>query len=102
MAYTKSISLGHKYNIVDIAFGTDNAADFNLGDYQYKLIGYDEAWRPLPGNNIRYMNLPPGRYQLAVQSRPTRLLDGGGASNSTSGSTRRSTPASSPTSSMCC
>lgn len=63
---------------MDIAFGTDNAVDFNLGDYQYKLIGYDEAWRPLPGNNIRYMNLPPGRYRLAVQSRPTRLLDGGG------------------------
>lgn len=63
---------------MDIAFGTDNAVDFNLGDYQYKLIGYDEAWRPLPGSIIRYMNLPPGHYRLAVQSRPTKLLDGGG------------------------
>lgn len=78
MPYAKSISLGHRYSIVDIAFGTDNAVDFNLGDYQYKLIGYDEAWRPLPGSIIRYMNLPPGHYRLAVQSRPTKLLDGGG------------------------
>lgn len=61
-----------------MVFGTDNAVDFNLGDYQYKLIGYDEAWRPLPGSIIRYMNLPPGHYRLAVQSRPTKLLDGGG------------------------
>lgn len=77
MPYTKSIALGHKYNIVDIAFGTDNAFDFNVGDYQYRLIGYDEAWRTLGGSDIRYMNLPAGRYSLAVRSRPTKLLDGG-------------------------
>ena len=77
MPYTRSIALGHKYNIVDIAFGTDNACDFNVGDYQYRLIGYDETWRTLTRSDIRYMNLPAGRYSLAVRSRPTKLQDGG-------------------------
>lgn len=77
MPYTKSISLGHKYNVVDIAFSTDNAFDFNIKDYQYKLIGYDQTWRTLVANDIRYMNLPAGHYSLAVRSRPTKLLDGG-------------------------
>jgi len=76
MPYTRAISLGHKYSLVDIAFGTDNSVDFNVGDFQYRLIGYDEEWRPLHDRNIRYMNLPPGSYTLSVRSRPTKLVGG--------------------------
>ncbi len=78
MPYTKSISLKHRYSLVDIAFGTDNSVDFNVRDYQYKLVGYDETWRALSDRNIRYMNLPPGRYTLSVRSRPSKLLGGSG------------------------
>lgn len=77
MPYTKAISLGHRYSLVDIAFGTDNAVGFNVRDYEYRLAGYDETWRSLRDRNIRYMNLPPGRYTLTVRSRPTKLLGGG-------------------------
>lgn len=76
MPYTQAISLGHRYSLVDIAFGTDNSVDFNVRDFQYKLIGYDATWRALDDRNIRYMNLPPGSYTLSVRSRPTKLLGG--------------------------
>lgn len=74
MPYTKSISLRHWHSLVDIYLGTDNSSNFNVLDYQYKLEGFDQTWRTLDGRDIRYMNLPPGRYTLSVRSRPTKLL----------------------------
>lgn len=76
MPYTASISLRHRHSLVDIFLGTDNSGNFNVRDYQYKLEGFDENWRVLDGRNIRYMNLPPGRYTLSVRNRPTKLLGG--------------------------
>ncbi|GIV59459.1 MAG: histidine kinase [Rhodothermaceae bacterium] len=36
---------------------------------RYRLAGYDDTWRPLAGRDIRFTNLPPGRYTLEVQGR---------------------------------
>lgn len=50
---------------------------FRLGDYRsmahtkysYKLINYDEDWsKPSEENQVRFENLPPGRYRLRVKA----------------------------------
>jgi PAS domain S-box-containing protein len=40
--------------------------------FRYRLLGYDEQWNPLPGHEINYTNLPPGRFTLEVQARRHR------------------------------
>jgi CheY-like chemotaxis protein/signal transduction histidine kinase/streptogramin lyase len=37
--------------------------------FRYRLIGYNENWKTLNGDEIHYTNLPPGSYTLEVQGR---------------------------------
>ncbi len=37
--------------------------------FQFRMRGYDSRWKPLPGNEIRYTNLPAGDYVLEVRGR---------------------------------
>ena len=67
MPYASSLVLTHRQTMFDVEVGYDDYINFNPNDYQYMLEGYDETWHDLtPGNNIGYMNLPPGSYTLTV------------------------------------
>jgi ligand-binding sensor domain-containing protein/CheY-like chemotaxis protein/nitrogen-specific signal transduction histidine kinase len=60
------------YSDLEISFraisfeGTGNCA------YRARLIGFDEGWQPeraIGAGELRYTNLPPGEYQVELQSR---------------------------------
>lgn len=74
LQYTSDISLGYRARILDFTIGTDRPGDFSMTDFQYRLSGYDDEWKILDGTSIRYMNLPPGNYDLELRTRPDKLF----------------------------
>lgn len=63
----KTITLSHQ-----MGFFSFDLTDFNYSSkvrplVRYKLEGWDKQWNALPSNlNIKYTNVPPGKYQLRV------------------------------------
>jgi|GEM_PF-190346 len=39
---------------------------------RYRILGYDEEWRPVLANGIFLANLPPGEFELQIQTRKYR------------------------------
>ena len=74
LQFTSRIDVGYESRILDFNIGTDIPGDFSLMDFQYRLKGYDDEWKALSENSIRYMNLPAGKYMLELRSRPDRLF----------------------------
>ncbi|MFY8013640.1 MAG: ligand-binding sensor domain-containing protein, partial [Saprospiraceae bacterium] len=74
----KDISLSNSYPItlkwyhspLRIHLGGDDYFDFKNQTYRYKLLGYDERWQYIKGQNpITYHKLPQGEYNLQIQIR---------------------------------
>lgn len=66
----KSIKTDYDQNNLNFLFNAIDYKDPNRIAYQYKLEGFDEEWQ-LEDNieEIRYTNLPPGKYTLLMKSK---------------------------------
>lgn len=63
------IRLEYNQNNLSIGIGNDNFLGAGQPLYQYKLAGFDREWVDFSlQDQIRYMNLPYGRYRLLVRS----------------------------------
>ncbi len=66
---SKDIPLQHHYNSLRFDYlSLSFNAQLNV-KYRYRLIGYDKTWsEPTDLRTANYTNLPPGKYQLEVQT----------------------------------
>ena len=64
------ITLKWNHSPLRIHLGGDDYFDFKNLTYRYKLLGYDERWQYISGQNpIQYNKLPQGEYTLQIQIR---------------------------------
>lgn len=77
LAATESFDIAYDPGLsLTIEFGTMNYATSGQTRYQYKLEGYDGAWRNADETQkASYTRLDPGTYEFLVQSRPDDASD---------------------------
>lgn len=65
----KNLQLSYTHNSVQFVLNTNDIANQNQINYNYKLIGYDKDWNTLYNfNEITYRNLPSGDYSLIIKA----------------------------------
>jgi signal transduction histidine kinase/ligand-binding sensor domain-containing protein/DNA-binding NarL/FixJ family response regulator len=69
LPYLKNIRLKHNQTNIQINIATSNHIRQNNIPLEYKLTKFDADWLPVNDLNIRYSNLSPGKYTLAVRER---------------------------------
>nr|WP_292966318.1 MULTISPECIES: two-component regulator propeller domain-containing protein [unclassified Allomuricauda] len=63
------VPLKHTQNTIAFTFSSLQFSQPNLNQYKYRLIGNDDDWIYAGNHNeVRYTNLPPGRYTFEVLS----------------------------------
>ena len=66
---SEKIPLKHTQNTITFTFSSLQFSQPKLNQYKYRLIGNDNDWISAGNNNqIRYTNLPPGKYTFEVLS----------------------------------
>lgn len=63
----KKVKLGYRQNSFDVEFSAFLYTNVPIR-YAYRLKGFDDSWRELPGisNRASYINVPPGKYIFEV------------------------------------
>ncbi len=59
----------YRHGDLDVEFAAVSFLDPRQLEYQVKLSGFDDGWRPNAGREVRYHRLPAGAYQLAARAR---------------------------------
>ena len=68
----KHITLKHNQNIISIDYGILDFRSADRQTFQYRLIGFDDAWQNNKNRRrASYTNLPPGAYVFQVKSSDT-------------------------------
>lgn len=68
IAYTDTILLNHKQNMISLEFAVTNYIAANKDKIIYKLEGLSNEWNDTRGKNeITYTNLTPGNYKLIIK-----------------------------------
>jgi len=66
---TENVPLKHTQNTITFTFSSLQFSQPKLNEYKYRLTGHDEDWVYAGNNNeVRYTNLPPGKYNFQVIS----------------------------------
>ncbi|WP_052958596.1 hybrid sensor histidine kinase/response regulator transcription factor [Maribacter thermophilus] len=66
---SEKIPLKHTQNTITFTFSSLQFSQPKLNQYKYRLVGNDNDWTSAGNNNqIRYTNLPPGKYTFEVIS----------------------------------
>ncbi len=66
---TEALQLSHTQNDLTFGFVAIHYADPAENRYQYRLLGYDRAWRgETQQRRATYTNLPPGSYTFEVKA----------------------------------
>ncbi len=66
---TENVPLKHTQNTITFTFSSLQFSQPKLNEYKYRLAGHDEGWVYAGNNNeVRYTNLPPGKYNFQVIS----------------------------------
>jgi len=66
-----AVELGHRCNTLVFSFGAISLTDEHAVRYKYFLEGFDETWvgdMPIANRQVRYTNLPVGRYRFHVRA----------------------------------
>lgn len=67
--FTDKITFRHNQVAVMLEIGHDNYVNIGQPLFQYRLQGYDDNWNVFdPRTQIKYVNLPYGRYTLDVRA----------------------------------
>ena len=65
----QNLELDYTHGSVQLILNTNDIADQNQINYNYKLIGYDKDWNTLYNSNeLTYRNLPSGDYSLVIKA----------------------------------
>ena len=68
LSHSSPITLKWYHSPLRIHLGGDDYFDFKNQSYRYKLLGFDERWQYIKGQNpITYNKLPQGEYNLQIQ-----------------------------------
>ncbi len=70
ISFTDTLNLNYRQNGFTLDFAALNFFDPKKIRYRYKLIGFDQHWQELSGDNRRatYTNIDPGNYVFKVVS----------------------------------
>ncbi len=64
---SNKISLNEKYRNLFFNVGFSYQINTNRPNIRYRLLGYQKKWFTTTTTDIRYYNLPSGKYQLEIQ-----------------------------------
>ncbi|MFQ5568613.1 MAG: two-component regulator propeller domain-containing protein [Rhodothermales bacterium] len=65
----REITVPYAQHDVQARIAILSQVNLNETDLRYRLVGYDDDWASLEGRDMRFTNLPAGRYTLEVQGR---------------------------------
>ncbi|WP_285054370.1 hybrid sensor histidine kinase/response regulator transcription factor [Pedobacter ginsengisoli] len=70
ITFSSTLELAYAQNGFTLEFAALNYFNPQKIKYRYKLVGFDQEWQELPGNNRRatYTNIDPGEYIFKVIS----------------------------------
>jgi signal transduction histidine kinase/DNA-binding response OmpR family regulator/streptogramin lyase len=70
ITFSSTLELAYAQNGFTLEFAALNYFNPQKIKYRYKLVGFDQEWQELPGNNRRatYTNIDPGEYVFKVIS----------------------------------
>lgn len=69
ISYTKELTFSHHEKAFSIGFITNDFADNETTNYKYRLLGLEDRWNYLKNQNeVNFVGLPPGSYQLEISS----------------------------------
>jgi signal transduction histidine kinase/ligand-binding sensor domain-containing protein/DNA-binding response OmpR family regulator len=70
ITFSSTLELAYAQNGFTLEFAALNYFNPHKIKYRYKLVGFDQDWQELPGNNRRatYTNIDPGEYVFKVIS----------------------------------
>lgn len=64
------IKLPYDKNSFSISFSVPDYSQYNMVEYAYKMVGYDDRWINVGGNHtVVFRNIPPGDYRFMVKAR---------------------------------
>mgnify|MGYP001238616838 FL=1 len=69
ISYVEELTVTHLHTSFAIGFSNTNFSINKSLNYRYRLLGYEDHWVPLKNQNeVNFIGLPPGDYELQIAS----------------------------------